>query len=339
MWASAFQQLQQYKVEHGDALVPRQFKTADGFALGNWITTQRAAKAKGKLAAGRVAQLDELGFVWDPLDEMWASAFQQLQQYKVEHGDALVPRQFKTADGFALGTWVNKQRAAKAKGKLAAGRVAQLDELGFVWDPLDEMWASAFQQLQQYKVEHGDASVPQQYKMADGFRLGKWVDTQRAAKAKGKLAAGRVAQLDELGFVWDPLDEMWASAFRQLQQYKVEHGDALVPFQFKVADGFTLGKWVTTQRFAKAKGKLAAGRVAQLDELGFVWDPLDEMWASAFQQLQQYKVEHGDALVPRQFKTADGFALGRWVYNQRFLKAKGKLAKERTARLDEFGFV
>ena len=336
-WLWWYQRLKHFKTEHKHVVVPRSYRTVNGFALGNWITTQRAAKAKGKLAAGRVAQLDELGFVWDPLDEMWASAFQQLQQYKVEHGDALVPRQFKTADGFALGRWVYKQRVAKAKGKLAAGRVAQLDELGFVWDPLDEMWASAFQQLQQYKVEHGDASVPQQYKMADGFRLGKWVDTQRAAKAKGKLAAGRVAQLDELGFVWDPLDEMWASAFQQLQQYKVEHGDALAPFQFKTADGFALGTWITTQRVAKAKGKLAAGRVAQLDELGFVWDPLDEMWASAFQQLQQYKVEHGDALVPRQFKVADGFTLGNWVTTQRFAKAKGKLAAGRVAQLDELG--
>ena len=339
IWASAFLQLQQYKVEHGDVFVPWQFKTADGFALGNWVGRQRVEKTKDKLAAGRVAQLDKLGFVWDSLDEIWASAFLQLQQYKVEYGDILVPWQFKTADGFALGRWVGKQRIAKAKDKLASERVTQLDKLGFVWDPLDEIWASAFLQLQQYKVEHGDVLVPQQYKTADDFALGHWVGRQRVEKAKDKLAAGRVAQLDKLGFVWDSLDEIWASAFLQLQEYKVEHGDVLVPQQYKTADGFALGSWVGTQRIAKAKDKLAAGRVAQLDKLGFVWDPLDEIWASAFLQLQQYKVEHGDVLVPSQFKTADGFALGSWVKNQRFAKAKGKLASERVTQLDKLGFV
>ena len=339
MWASAFQQLQQYKVKHGDVLVPQNYKIADGFALGSWVSQQRVAKAKGKLAAGRIARLDELGFVWDPLDEMWASAFQQLQQYKVEHGDVLVPQNYKIADGFALGSWVSQQRVAKAKGKLAAGRIARLDELGFVWDPLDEMWASAFQQLQQYKVEHGDVLVPARFKTADGFALGSWVNQRRVAKAKGKLAACRIAQLDELGFVWDLLDEMWAYAFQQLQQYKVEHGDVLVPQNSKTADGFSLGNWVKMQRFAKTKGKLAACRIAQLDELGFVWDLLGEMWAYAFQQLQQYKVEHGDVLVPARFKTADGFALGSWVNQRRVAKAKGKLAACRIAQLDELGFV
>ena len=339
MWAAAFQQLQQYKVEHGDVLVSQQYKTADGFLLGRWVDRQRLAKGKGKLSAERFAQLDELGFVWDPLDEMWAAAFQQLQQYKVEHGDVLVSQRYKTADGFLLGRWVNKQRQAKGKGKLSAERIAQLDELGFVWEPLDEMWAAAFQQLQQYKVEHGDVLVSQQYKTVDGFPLGSWVKTQRVAKGKGKLSAERVAQLDELGFVWDPLDEMWATAFQQLQQYKVEHGDVLVSQQFKTADGFPLGNWVKTQRVAKGKGKLSAERVAQLDELGFVWDPLDEMWAAAFQQLQQYKVEHGDVLVSQRYKTADGFLLGRWVNKQRQAKGKGKLSAERVAQLDELGFV
>ena len=72
--------------------------------------------------------------MWDSLDEKWASGFQQLQQYKVEHGDVFVPTQFKTADGFGLGSWVSRQRVAKAKDKLATGRVAQLDELGFQWN-------------------------------------------------------------------------------------------------------------------------------------------------------------------------------------------------------------
>ena len=339
MWDSAFRKLQHYQAEHGDVLVPRQFKTADGFGLGGWVNQQRFAKAKGKLATERIARLEELGFVWDPLDKMWDSAFRHLQHYQAVHGDVLVPRQFKTADGFGLGAWVKQQRFAKGKGKLATERIARLEELEFVWDPLDKMWDNAFQYLQHYEAEHGDVLVPSQFKTADGFGLGAWVAKLRFAKGKGKLATERIARLEELGFVWDPWDKMWANAFQYLQHYEAEHGDVLVPSQFKTADGFGLGAWVAKLRFAKAKGKLATERIARLEELGFVWDPLDKMWDSAFRKLQHYQAEQGDVLVAWQFKTADGFGLGAWVNQQRFAKGKGKLATERIARLEELGFV
>ena len=59
--------------------------------------------------------------------------FRLLRDYKEEHGDVLVPTSHKTADGFSLGAWVTKQRAAKAAEKLHAERFALLYELDFTW--------------------------------------------------------------------------------------------------------------------------------------------------------------------------------------------------------------
>ena len=45
------------------------------------------------------------------------------------HSDALVPNAYVTADGAALGTWVNNQRKAYKKGKLSEARAARLEAL------------------------------------------------------------------------------------------------------------------------------------------------------------------------------------------------------------------
>ncbi|CAK9096897.1 Probable helicase A859L, partial [Durusdinium trenchii] len=201
-WESWYDRLLHYKEEKGDILVPHAYKTPDGHSLGFWVSNQRAAKAKGKLAAERVALLDEQGFVWSVYNsrESWEGWYDRLRHYKEEYGDVLVPYAHKTPDGYSLGSWVSIQREAKAKGKLAAEHVALLDEQGFVWSVVSrESWEGWYDRLRHYKEETGDVLVPHAYKTPDGHSLGMWVRNQRAARAKGKLAAERVALLVEQG--------------------------------------------------------------------------------------------------------------------------------------------
>ena len=78
----------------------------------------------------------------------WENGFARLQTYFDEHGDCCITHRYKTEDGYALGTWVARQRALywgnkRLKGCLSASRVARLQALGFVWDALhrDVKWA------------------------------------------------------------------------------------------------------------------------------------------------------------------------------------------------------
>ena len=50
---------------------------------------------------------------------------------------------------------------------------------------------------------------------------------------------------------------------------------------------------------------------------GWAWNRHEAAWESGFAALESYVKEHGDALVPRRFKTPDGFGLGNWIANQR----------------------
>ena len=58
-----------------------------------------------------------------------------------------------------------------------------------------------FQELKEFKEEHGHCNVPSKHLGG----LGKWVDTQRRGGEEGsqRLDAGLIQKLEELGFRWE----------------------------------------------------------------------------------------------------------------------------------------
>ena len=65
-WAGAFRRAEEYCAAHGNLLVPVNYKTEDGFCLGDWVRRMREnyACAEKKLTAERIAKLEALGMVW-----------------------------------------------------------------------------------------------------------------------------------------------------------------------------------------------------------------------------------------------------------------------------------
>lgn len=162
-----------------------------------------------------------------------------------------------------LGKWVNKQRTGK--DRLNPARIAQLDELGFVWNARDVAWDGMFEELKRYKERFGDCNVPQQ--CDENPQLGRWVNVQRNTT----LPPDRKARLDEIGFVWEPRDARWETMFAELKRYKEAHGLCNVPSEW--VENPKLGSWVSTQRQFERLGKLSSPRKARLDALGFKWAP------------------------------------------------------------------
>ena len=62
----------------------------------------------------------------------------ELAAYVKAHGDARVPWQHTTSNGFRLGSRCNTRRMDRKAGELTVERIAALDALGFVWDARQE---------------------------------------------------------------------------------------------------------------------------------------------------------------------------------------------------------
>ncbi len=204
LWEERFLALQQYKQAHGNCLVPQRWK-ADR-RLAGWVSDQRIARNKNRLDAERVRRLDELGFGWNPVGTKWEAMFQQLVEFKNEYGHTNVPQ--RSGKYTALGTWVRNQRGAKRyKRPIMVERAKRLDAIGFMWTLVETVsWEDMFAALVEFKKTHGHCNVPQKSRehiALEQKRLGKWVNSQRTAKTRGKLLPARKQLLDSIGFVWN----------------------------------------------------------------------------------------------------------------------------------------
>ena len=69
-WQCALRRAAEYRAAHGDLTVPVNYKTEDGFCLGDWIRRMRESYAAhdARLTPERVANLSALGMVWTPAE-------------------------------------------------------------------------------------------------------------------------------------------------------------------------------------------------------------------------------------------------------------------------------
>mmetsp|Transcript_1747 Transcript_1747/g.2826 ORF Transcript_1747/g.2826 Transcript_1747/m.2826 type:complete len:451 (-) Transcript_1747:336-1688(-) len=301
-WKVKYDLLVEYKQEHGHCHIPTK-EIIDGHKLGSWADNQRGFYKKGTLLHGRVHRLNGIGFNWSPMttkayqkskvkepalraQSMKVGAFQQrwnekydlLVEYKQEHGHCNVPRNDIT-NGQKFSSWLNIQRRFYKKGTLPGHRVDRLNEIGFNWSVYDVMgrtmcvrvsWEEQFKQLVKFKGKHGHYDVPQ-HDMINSQKLGLWVREQRASYKNGTLLNYRLVRLNEIRFNWSGSYLSWEGRFKQLVEFKGEHGHCHVHLRY--LDNPPLGQWLDQQRKRYRGKKLQKDRIDQLNGIdGFTWE-------------------------------------------------------------------
>lgn len=214
-------------------------------------------------------------------------------------------------------------------------------------------WDSCFAAAERYYREHGDLLVPAKYETEDGLKLGSWIGWLRGKyngmpSAGPSLYADEIVALERIGMVWRlhrrPGWEEWLA---QLRLYREEHGDVLVPNGYE-QNGFRLGKWVQDLRSDRRTGRLSARQIDDLERLGMPWSAdRRREWERYYPAACLYHGAHGHLMVPKDFVTRDGLALGRWLMLQRERRARtsaryrsaAPMPQEEIEALDRIGMV
>ena len=236
----------------------------------------RSAKVQKKAAAA--------GFDWDSTDGIYDKISEETEELKEavrtgegleeEYGDLLVPAEYKTADGVALGQWIVMERMIRrgvVKGRLTDEQIEKLDALGMRWEKLnDARWDTFYRHALEYQKEHGNLNVKLKYRSPDGYLLGEAVCNLRKSRKKGEgvmLNDERIALLDELGMRWGSRTS-WEYCFPAAEKYYAEHGDLKVPISHVDSDGVRLHNWFESIRNGTVE--LTEEQREKLAEMGFV---------------------------------------------------------------------
>jgi len=229
----------------------------------------------------------------------------------------------------------------------------------------EKRWNENYQQLIRYKEENGHMWFGRTYVKAEDAHLRGWVAMIRKEYQKlqngeqSNLAAIQMKRLSDIGFDFNPRklknntsnDKRWEVNFQLLKEYKERQGD----FTLRKGEDRKMIRMIKRIRLdykKKQRGDrsgLTDERIANLEEIGFDFQrketpykvrDVPRSWEERFQQLLQFKEEHGHCLVPQ----ISGGILGEWVRRQR-CQYKKLMASERTSlthekalRLSSIGF-
>lgn len=143
-WQNGFSHLTAYVAEFGNTLVPTEYICpADNYHLGTWVYNQRKDYKLKRLHHWRYEKLSELGFVFSvvaggrsPKQDTyyWSNGLKHLSDYVNTYGHAFVRVDYKSPDGFSLGSWVKNIRNT-FYNTLSISQIMELEALSFCFTP------------------------------------------------------------------------------------------------------------------------------------------------------------------------------------------------------------
>lgn len=270
----------------------------------------------------------------DALTATWDMYYASAKQYYKENGNLEVPARYITEEGYALGSWLNNQKAIRKGtivGKLTEDQIQKLDSIGMIWDSLDYFWEQNFKLAKEYYLTYGNLDIPTNYKSTDGKHLGNWILRQRQLYKSNSLTDEQIKKLDSIGMDWmDRVDRVWENGFVEAKNYSEEYGNLSVPKNYRSNTDFPLGIWIQRQRNTYKNNKISDERIRRLEEIGINWNP--NSWEDRFDLVKQYYEEHGNINISQK-EVIQGVWLGKWIVSQKKAMQEGKLTHEQIEML------
>ena len=291
-WEKNYQACVEYYEKYRNLDIPASYVTSEGLRIGTWIRRIRKArdgrlKGGAQLTQGQIARLDAIGMNWqDAFTKRWEYGYGKAKEYYVKNGNLDVPTKYVTVDGFPLGKWLKghvqaTDRTGRLVIKLTPERKAKLDALGFKWEQEDS-WNRRISACKEYRAEHGDLNVPQQYVTTDGIWLGKWLYECRRAyrgescKTVKALTPDQIRELESIGMDWRTAsdrawEEKYAAAAEMLEKMKQANSrgekEEKIKLNAEYPPSHSLRQWLVRQRFLIRHGKLSQQQVSKINLL------------------------------------------------------------------------
>jgi hypothetical protein len=307
--------------------------------------------------------------------EEWEDYFQQLVEYKQDHGHVPTKRN-DPLSMFVICQRESYRRLARNELKTGAARsltperIERLNKLGFPWE-VNDKFEQGYKLLLEFKGQHGHCDVlSMRAENKNNTPLSRFVamwqktyhDMTREGRTQlGSLTPDRIFKLKKLGFEFKDAaqndeiidDTNFGAMYKELVTFKREHGHCNVPTEAWTRLSNFVDNCRRTSSIMTREGKssfqgLTPERIKKLKELGFEFktredtDNFDKM----YKELVTFKQEHGHCNIPAYVNPKE--PLSRFVIKLRTtyyeMNKEGKtslkiLTPARIKKLNEIGFA
>ena len=377
-WNKMYELAKKYYEHYGNLKIPFSFKTINGYEsdengynLGIWINTQRLSYKKGTLSEDRIEKLKEIGMIFEDVHkDTWNKMYELAKKYYEHYGNLKIPNRFKTINGYEtdekgykLGFWISKQRINYRNGTLSEDRIKKLEEIGMIFEIKQHVaWNKMYELAKKYYEYYGDLKIPQKFKTINGYdidengyNLGFWISNQRVKYKNDTLFEDKIKKLEKIGMKFKNInDDTWNKMYELAKKYYEHYGNLKISQMFKTVNGFeksekgyNLGFWISNQRINHKNGTLSEDKIKKLEKIGMMFENVnDDTWNKMYELARKYYEHYGNLIIPRSFKTVDGYEvdekgynLGAWINTQRFSYKKGTLFEDKIKKLEEIGMM
>ncbi len=255
-WEFGFSILQKYVRIKGSAKPPSGY-ILNGFQLATWVKGQREAYRDGTLPQVKAKKLSKMpSWSWRVLDDKNKEGFYALDSFIKREKHALVPPNW-VENGFKLGQWIVLKRQAyqnpNSTHKISKEDCKRLEAYPWwFWNGDQGRWERGKHFLLKFVTRKGHSRVKTTH-IEEKFNLGSWVSMWRYQYKKKKISQQKIDFFQSLpNWSWDIKANLWTEAFQLLKDYAKREGHASVPANH-IENGFRLGTWIRTQKYAYAK--------------------------------------------------------------------------------------
>ena len=283
-WNICYMLAKEYFTKNNSLNIPKKYETEEGVKLGYWICNQRRIRRgeqSGILTEEQIKKLDEIGMIWD-YNELrnlkWNENFNLCKQHFERYGTLINIKENNKINGNMLNRWLQRLRTIynkKSRGILTNEMIEALNSIGMIWDINEYRWEINYSVAKKYYLKNNHLRVTKECNMKGTSNLYIWILTQRQLYKDGKLSSIKVQKLNDIGMIWDVINDEWDIMYELAVKYKKEFGTLAIKATEKYM-GKNLGKWISRQRQAyrgNGRLKISPERISKLELLGICWFP------------------------------------------------------------------
>lgn len=327
-WLFMYNRLLKYKMENNLESFFR-VKINDK-ELATWIQKQKRRNVLNQLSDNEYNLLKEAGISFNnALDDIWDYYINRLILFKEEHNH-MFPSEGTDKE---LALFSRLQRLKYSKNQLPQDKIDLLNSINFPWESsyICLTHEKRIEDLKKYKAKYGHVNV--QARCEEFNKLGEWVKRIRGLRRKNQLSKYIISELDKLDFCWEPKINAAKSSIDEVVAYIIEK---------KTNPSLTASKSLSDTmnklRRKRDNGELDECFINKLDNAGFRWNPLDEIFDFRLNQLKEYFNLTGTFKISTKSGYPDAKKLSAWLNRQTYIYKASGYPKEKEIRLNEIGF-